>query len=143
MEDIVIINLSNGPFDFNRQLFEATSPDKFNLSVIPRLRYSGESDYVGFQLDITITADERQVLKIGFLIGMMVKGWSEMLKSGVNLTNERERLIGICKNGWLVATGIIAQATTVSQTKDFILPPIDMARFANEVLLISSVSKND
>ncbi|MDE7444071.1 MAG: hypothetical protein K2M65_07925, partial [Muribaculaceae bacterium] len=100
-------------------------------------------DYVGFQLDITLTFENTQVLKTGFLIGMLVRNWSDMLKSGVNLTNERNRLSDICRTGWLVATGVIAQETKTLQTPEFILPPIDIEKFTKEVLLISSDAKEN
>ena len=143
MEDITIINFSQGPCSFDSDLFSSTPKEELKLGVIPRLRYSLSSDYVGFQMDITLTSNNIQILKSGFLIGMLVKGWSDMLKSGINLTNERERLISLCRTVWLVATGVIAHTTKISDREDFILPPIDMARFAEEVLLISSNTQKD
>lgn len=140
MENIIIINYSNGPFSFNSELYASVDKKDLKLSVVPRLRYSSNSDYVGFQLDITLTAGNTQVLKTGFLIGMIVRGWSDMLKSGVNLTTERQQLLNICQTGWYVATGIVAQETKASGTEEFILPPINAAKFTEEVLLMSSDS---
>lgn len=143
MENIAVVNYSKGPFEFDSERFSSTPREKLNLSVVPRLRYSSKSDYVGFQFDITLTAESVQVLKTGFLIGLMIKGWADMLKTGVNLTNERKRLYDICQCAWLVATGVIAQQTVVESVGEFILPAVDVSKLTEEVLLMSSDSKQE
>ena len=142
MENIVIVNFSKGPLYFDGELFAKSEKEKINLSVVPRLRYSQSSDYIGFQLDVILTLENTQIYKTGFLIGMLVPEWSEMLKSGVNLTIERARLLDICRTGWLVATGVIAQQTQTPQG-EFILPPVDIKKLTEEVLLVSSDIKEN
>lgn len=46
--DISVINISKGPFDFNKEAVKDLDLNKMSLDVTPRLRYSKESDYLGY-----------------------------------------------------------------------------------------------
>lgn len=87
-------------------------------------------------MDITIMAGSIRVLKSGFLIGMNVSGWKEMVSSGIDLTRERGRLTEICRTAWLVATGVVAADTAGGKGLNIILPNIDIDKFCDEVLLL-------
>ncbi len=130
MTNIAIINFSKGPFDFDRKQWDTSDPDKLKMNVTPRLRYSDDSDYVGFQLDITVTCEKMEILKTGFLIGMKVEGWSGSVKS-----KESNILNDICQTGWLVATGIVAEQTYYDKKTNVILPRIEISNLVNDIQL--------
>jgi hypothetical protein len=130
MTNIAIINFSKGPCDVEREQWATSDPGKFKMNVTPRLRYSDDSDYVGFQLDITVTCEKMEILKTGFLIGMEVDGWSKAVKS-----KESDILNDICQTGWLVATGIVAEQTSYDKRTNVILPRIEISNLVKEIQL--------
>lgn len=134
--DISVINISKGPFDFNKEAVKDLDLNKVSLDVTPRLRYSKESDYLGYQIDLIITQEKIQILKGGFLIGFAIKDWSKDLKAGLDLNKEKEKLFKISKTAWLVATGIVAMQTSFDQFNGIILPTINYEDLGKEVILI-------
>ena len=106
--DIRIINISNGPHEMNSEAANTIDFNKLSLETTARLRYSDQSDYVGFQIDLMIMQDKVQMFKSGFLVGLTVEGWSEDLQKGLDLNNNRSKLPEICKTVWMVAKGDIA-----------------------------------
>ncbi len=134
--DIRIINISNGPHEMNSEAANVIDFNKLSLETTARLRYSDQSDYVGFQIDLMIMQDKVQMFKSGFLVGLTVEGWSEDLQKGLDLNNNRSKLPEICKTVWMVATGIVAVQSACPHFNGFILPDIDFDQFSKDVILI-------
>lgn len=106
--NITVVNISKGPYELNKEALKDVESGKLSLNVTSRLRYSTESDYVGFQIDMMVMQKNTQVFKSGFLIGLLMEEWSMELKAGLDLNTHREKLLDICRTVWLVATGIVA-----------------------------------
>ena len=66
--DITVVNISKGPLEYNREAIKNFDLNSLSFNITPRLRYSTESDYLGFQIDLIITQENTQILKGGFLI---------------------------------------------------------------------------
>lgn len=134
--DIRIINISKGPHEVNKEVFKELDLSKLSFNINSRLRYSSESDYVGFQIDLLIMQDKTQVFKSGFLVGLAIDDWAKDLQDGLDLNKNREKLLEICKTVWLVATGIVALQSSVEDFNGIILPTVDYEDFSKDVLLI-------
>lgn len=134
--DITIVNISQGPHELNQEVLKNIDLGKLSLNITSRLRYSSESDYVGFQIDLMAMQEKTQVFKSGFLVGLAITGWSNELKNGLDLNKNREKLHEICKTVWLVATGIVALQSYDTQFNGIILPAVDYNELCKEVLLI-------
>lgn len=139
--EITVINISKGPLKFNNKACENINFNKLSFDITPRLRYSIDSDYLGFQIDLIVTQENTQILKDGFLIGLAVKDWSAHLKNGLDLNQNRTPLIEICRSSWLIATGIVAIQTSVDKFPGIILPQINYEEFSNEVILVPNQGK--
>lgn len=134
--DITIVNISQGPRELNNEAISKLDLNKLTFNVNSRLRYSQESDYVGFQIDLMIMQENTQVFKCGFLVGLAIVGWAKELHDGLDLNKNREKLAEICKTVWLVATGIVAIQTSETQSDGIVLPAIDYTSFSQDVILI-------
>ena len=134
--DITVINISKGPHELNTESLENFDLSKLFFNITSRLRYSSESDYVGFQIDLTIMQEKTQLFKSGFLIGLAISDWAKDLQNGLDLNKNREKLEEICKTVWLVATGIVAMQTSEGKPNGFVLPRVNYDRFSKDVLLI-------
>ena len=140
--EIRIINLSKGPSINNADKFTDEQKKDVRLEVTPRLRYAKNTDYLGFQLDIIFTCDDKILYRTGFLIGMAVKGWKELLDSDIDLLSNREKLIPIAETAWMVATGVVAEQTALPGQNPIILPPIITEDFIQEITLQSNTPVN-
>lgn len=136
--DITVVNISKGPLEFNREAIKNFQLTNLSFNITPRLRYSNESDYLGFQIDLIITQENTQIFKGGFLIGLSVVDWSKDLKNGLDLNKEKHKLIEISKTVWMVAIGIVAIQTSFDDFSGIILPTINYEDFSKEILLIPS-----
>ena len=134
--NISIINFSKGPCIYNEDVRRKASENNVEYEITPRMRYSDDSDYIGFQLDIIVMDAEKLVYKTGFLIGLAVNGWSEKLRGGLDLDKNREVIDHICECAWYVASGIVAQQTALSDGMSIILPAIDISKFRKQVILL-------
>lgn len=134
--DITIINISKGSHNLNKEILKEFELEKLSFNITSRLRYSVESNYVGFQIDLLVMQENTQVFKSGFLIGMVIKNWSEDLKKGLDLNSNRDKLTELCKSAWLVATGIVALQSSTEQFPGIILPPVDFDEFSRDVILL-------
>ncbi len=139
---ITIVNISQGPYELNKEAIEKLDLKLLSFNITSRLRYSVDSDYVGFQIDLSIMQQTTQVFKSGFLVGMAIADWSKDLQNGLDLNNNREKLTEICRTVWLVATGIVAlQTADSSHLRGIILPDINYEAFSKDVILIPNTSK--
>lgn len=134
--DIKIRNVSKGPYAFNAECLKSQKNVELTYNIASHLRYSKKHDYVGFQLDILVIHDDRQIYKSGFMIGMEISGWSDDLNKNTNLDENRNRIIDIYKAGWFVATGIVSMQTTVDDFDGMVLPTFDYEKLAAEVILM-------
>lgn len=139
--DIKIVNISKGPHEFNKEAIREFDLNKLSFSVNSRLRYSTESDYVGFQIDMIIMQENTKVFRSGFLVGLAITDWAKDLQNGLDLNNNREKLPEICKTVWLVSTGIVALQSSEECFNGIVLPAIDYEKFSREVLLIPNSLK--
>jgi hypothetical protein len=139
--DITIVNISKGPYELNEEALKEYNPNELSFSVTTRLRYSSESDYVGFQIDLIIMQDKIEVFKSGFLVGMAIADWGKDLQNGLDLTNNRWKLNEICKTAWLVATGIVALQSSNANFNGIMLPSINYEGLSNDVILLPSSTK--
>lgn len=133
--DINVVNISKGPYELTRDVIEHVEISKLSFNVTSRLRYSQDSDYLGFQIDLLVIQDTTQVFKSGFLIGLLVQDWSKSLKEGLDLNQNHSKLIPICQTAWLVATGIVAIQSSSPNFNGIILPTINYEKFCREVIL--------
>lgn len=143
MMDINVVNVSLGPHEFNEEALKGIDKRELSFNITPRLRYSPESDYVGFQIDMTVMYEKTQVFRSGFLVGLAIVGWARDLQAGLDLNTNREKLPEICKTVWLVATGIVAMQSQSmeNQHSGIVLPEIDFGNFSKDVLLIPTAIK--
>lgn len=133
---IDIINISKGPHELNAEILEKFDASKLSLNVTSRLRYSTESDYVGFQIDLLIMQGNTQMFKSGFLVGLAISEWSKDIRDGLDLNKDHGRLLEICNTVWLVATGIVAMQSSTDKFSGIVLPTINYEDFSKEVILI-------
>lgn len=138
--EITIVNISKGPCELNEEALRELDFKKLSFSIASRLRYSSESDYVGFQIDLMAMQEKTQIFKSGFLIGLAITDWSKDLQAGLDLNKNREKLPEICKTAWLVATGIVVLQSSNENFSGIVLPKIDYNGFSKDVLLIPSSS---
>lgn len=135
--DIAVVNISKGPNELNSVVLDNLEVSKLSFNVTPRLRYSGKSDYVGFQLDLMVMQGNTQVFRSGFLVGLVIADWANNLDNGLDINKNREPLAEICKTVWLVATGIVAMQSSTEDFSGIVLPKINYEDFSKDVLLIS------
>lgn len=138
--DITVVNISKGPYELNKEALKDVESGKLSLNVTSRLRYSTESDYVGFQIDMMVMQKNTQVFKSGFLIGLLMEDWSMELKAGLDLNTHREKLLDICRTVWLVATGIVALQSSEGDFGGIILPSVNYEDFSKDVVLVPAGS---
>ena len=134
--DISIINISKGPYELNHEVLKDLDPKKLSFNITSRLRYSTDSDYVGFQVDLMVMQEKTQVFKSGFLVGLAIADWAKDLQNGLDLNNNRKKLHDICKTVWHVATGVVDMQSTDEHFNGIILPTIDYTDFSKDILLI-------
>lgn len=125
--DITIVNISQGPHEFNKEDLNYNELYKLSFNVTSRLRYSSDSDYVGFQIDLLIMQEKTQVFKSGFLVGPAIADWAKSLQNGLDLNNNREKIQDICKTAWLVASGIVALQSSEGNFNGIVHPKIIIA----------------
>lgn len=139
--NIAVVNVSQGPYELNKEILEDIDLNNLSLNVTSRLRYSAESDYVGFQIDMMVMQKNTQVFKSGFLIGLFAEGWSSELKDGLDLNTHREKLLDICRTVWLVATGIVALQSSAGKFGGIMLPSVNYEEFSKDVVLVPGGSR--
>lgn len=135
--EITVINFSKGPSSFNSELWEKADKTQASLEITPRLRYSADSDYVGFQLDFLIAHEQTFYYRAGFLIGLHVEGWSDLVRSNPNVLEHKDAIESIYRTAWLVATGVVAQQTTPKGSGLVVLPPFNPDMTGNIITLPS------
>lgn len=138
--DIAVVNISKGPYELNKEVLNEIKAEKLSFNITPRLRYSTGSDYMGFQIDLTVMLEKTQVFKSGFLIGMAIVDWAKGLQEEPDLNSNRQKLNEICKTAWLVATGIVALQSADKNFNGIILPSINSEDMSKDVILIPSTA---
>lgn len=140
--DITVVNISKGPHELNKEALKDYEISKLSLNAAPRLRYCADSDYIGFQIDLTIMQENTVLFKSGFLIGMAIAGWAKDLKEGLDLNADRKKLAEICRTAWYIATGIVAMQSSEDSNRCIVLPAIDAEAFCNDIILLPSTANN-
>lgn len=136
--DITVVNISIGPHELNVESLGDLDLSKVIFNVTSRLRYSKESDYAGFQIDMMIMQENTQVFKSGFLVGLAISDWAKDMQNGQELNMNRDKLLSIAKTVWLVAIGIVAIQTSTENFGGIILPEPEYESFINDIILIPS-----
>lgn len=138
---IEIVNYSQGPVRIDRELWDNRNLEGSIVSMRPQLRCVKGSDSVGFQIDVTVSVDDREALSIGFLFGMKVESWDKVTENHPDPDSLRPYINDICDRFWSAATGAIAAITSRDGSRPLILPPIDIEKFIPLVIItISSES---
>lgn len=135
--NIKITSYSVGPIEINRELWENKPIDDFEVKQKSVLRYSTSKNVVGFQFDLLVSQRNSEVLKIGFVIGLDVEGWADMLASGYDPQVDRSAVEDICAYAWIAATGIVAALSTTDNSSGLILPDIAPSDIASSLLILS------
>ncbi len=131
-----VINISQGPQELNRSVLKEHGDRSLSFDIRPRLRYSSNQDYVGFQFDILVLQEKTQVYKTGFLIGLAIKDWAKDIQQDLDLSKHRQIISEICEFAWMVATGIVAVQSSFDDFRGIILPTINYKELSKEVLLV-------
>ena len=139
--NIKIVNISQGPHELNKEALKELELSKLSFNITSRLRYSSDSDYVGFQIDLMVMQEKLQVFQSGFLVGIAIDNWAHDLRNGADLNTHREKLHEICKAVWFVATGIVALQSSEGQFNGIILPTVNYEDFSKDVLLIPNPTR--
>lgn len=135
--EATVVSFSPGPFEYNRDLRDRIKLESLKFSVASRLRYSGDTDFVGLQFDIIIDHEEGRLLTFGFVAGLKIADWKKTLNEGFDLTVDRSPIIPACEKVWDMAIGIVA-SRTYEEKNGFILPPIPAERIAEDTILLNS-----
>lgn len=133
-QNISIVNLSQGPHKFDPEEWHKADKNRVKVHVTPAVRCSAADDYIGVQFDIRLfdSDDEtRTFYTTGFLIGILVDGWAETVKSTPDVAELRQAFAPVYRQVWLAATGVVAAQTTVRGTGMVILPDFNPAMCDN------------
>ncbi len=135
--NIQIINYSQGPLEFNRDIWYniENKQENINIDAICQLRYSASTPVLGIQFDFTVTNGENLVLKTGFLFGLGIESFVKLLSEKKDLDNNREIVAEILQFVWPAVVGAIASQTSSPEHKSFIVPPINIDEYAKQVIL--------
>ncbi len=140
--DIKIVSYSPGPFEICDRFHELKKEMEVNVEAMPQIRFSQKSDFIGFQIDINFWADNEVAIKFGFLIGMVVEGWTEAFSKGENPQNDKNIIKALCERAWLVGTGLLIARSNDKFDKSIILPDIELDKFADDVYFTDITSKS-
>lgn len=132
--EIKIVNYSRGPIEINKELWLNAGDSEFDLAVRTHLKYSVDSDLVGFQVDLNLvkTAERTPVMNIGLLIGLRINGFNELIA----IDSEKEsNMVEICRYVWPMVIGAVAASSAIDCDKPLVLPTVDTSKLAREVIL--------
>lgn len=137
--EIKILSYSPGPLKIDEKVKEVVNK-KSNISfqVYPIIRSSKGSDILGFQIDLQIIYYEKVFVSLGFLLGLEVKGWSEVVISLISQKSGKEILDKVEELSTPIWEYIrIITATRISDKIDIpiMLPEINIKEFAQLVAI--------
>lgn len=140
---IEVINYSQGPVNIVPDLWKNRKLEGSPVSIKSNLRCSQKSDFIGFQMDLKVDQEDETAFSMGFLIGMKVEGWSDILQISSDPEEIRKHIKDICEYFWTLATGVVAVTSSADHSRSLILPPLDIEKFIKDVIITvnSSISK--
>lgn len=138
--DIKIVSYSQGPCEILDKFHELKKD--VNIEAMPQIRFSQNSDFIGFQIDMKFWANDEVVVKFGFLIGMIITGWSEAFSKGESPVKNKFIIKALCEKAWLVGTGLLMARSKENLDKAIILPDIDFDKFADDIDFVDNTSKS-
>lgn len=139
--EIKIVSYSPGPCEISDKFQELKNETDVNVEAIPQIRFSQDSDFIGFQIDIKFWAKNEVIVKFGFLIGMAATGWSEAFSDGESPVKNKNIIKALCEKAWLVGTGLLMARSKEKLIKAIILPDIDIEKFADDVDFVDSTRR--
>lgn len=138
--NISLVSYSNGPIELNVELLNNVKSQDFDIDAISQLRYSQDSDFVGFQIDFKIADNNTIFLKAGFLLGFRIEGWEGAVNESDHFRSNRKAIAEIINYAWPIITGILAARCADHRGRAYILPQIDYNNYAELVNIIESPS---
>lgn len=141
--DFRILNFDEGVFMENKDFVVPKDKEiTVNVNLRPVFRYTLVSDIVVCQLTLTYFHDETELLRYGFAVASVLKGWSEFIHSNP----EREAIInniwGVWNASVNVGRGIFIEMIKATEFKQFLIPDIPVERF-DTILSLEQEDKND
>lgn len=136
--NIDVVSYSPGPCEIDPKFSGISAEAEIKVEAMPQVRYSDNSNFLGVQIDIEFFADEKRIVRFGFLIGLVVAGWTETFEKGENPTKNEDLIKLCCEKAWLVGTGILMSKSIEQIKHAIVLPSINLDSFVKDVRFIGN-----
>ena len=136
--NIQVLNYSAGPFDNDFDLWEKVNDkEEMSFDIRSRLRYSPDKEVCGFQFDITLTLNDKMIVRCGLLFGLRIENLDKYIGDSLTKEVNNKSVAEISAFIWPYVVGALA-ARCADANIDMVLPPINYDKFAEEVMLIKA-----
>lgn len=129
---IKILRYHQGPKEIKTDIDPSNMEIEVNMT--PTLRYTKDSNIIGFQLDLTGMADDIRIIRFGYLLTLEVDGAQEYFASvnaeGVTDTGFLHPICEIIKN---ITIGALASFSAESGHYGLVIPIDDIDAFAQKI----------